>query len=350
MKKIIILIITTVITGSIAAQDPVFSQPFLTPVHSNPGFTGLMENDLRITGIYRRHWVKIPSEMKYMAASVDKYLGNRFAMGALLTRSSEGFLTRTGAYLTGAYHIYGDGYEIGGGIQGGFLWRNVDYNNLIFPDQINNEGFIPNSITTADAPVNIRRKVFDAAAGVVARFGNNMIGFSAHHLNRPDETLINTDESKIPTRWTLMASRSFFPVNWNDTYFTVNGVIYKQQNNFSYTIGADFNYRQINFGISYRNNLNFRPTDALVLTVTLSLFNDEESIYKPQMGIAYDATTSRLGWDRTSGSWEGGFSLDMNNNDNHAMPNRSIEHENRSSFGCPKYPKYNGQNPARLKL
>ena len=38
------------------AQDPVFSQAYLSPINLNPAATGAGEHDLRVSAIYRRHW------------------------------------------------------------------------------------------------------------------------------------------------------------------------------------------------------------------------------------------------------------------------------------------------------
>src|SRR5215831_121782 len=78
------------------AQDPVFSQAFLAPINLNPAATGAGEHDLRISAIYRRQWWTIPSQMNYMAFSIDKFFpGISSGVGLLATNSSEGYLKKT---------------------------------------------------------------------------------------------------------------------------------------------------------------------------------------------------------------------------------------------------------------
>src|SRR5688572_14422135 len=80
---------------SVIAQDPVFSQAYLSPINLNPAATGAGEHDFRISGIYRRHWWTIPSQMNYMAFSIDKFIPNiSSGVGLLVTNSSEGYLKK----------------------------------------------------------------------------------------------------------------------------------------------------------------------------------------------------------------------------------------------------------------
>ena len=91
---------------SAIAQDPIFSQAYLSPINLNPAATGSGEHDLRISAIYRRHWWTIPSQMNYMAFSIDKFFPNiSSGIGLLATNSSEGYLKKTGIYGSYAYTV-----------------------------------------------------------------------------------------------------------------------------------------------------------------------------------------------------------------------------------------------------
>src|SRR5713226_4960188 len=91
---------------SAVAQDPAFSQPYLSPVYLNPAATGAGENDLRVSLVHRRQYLTIPSQFNYTALSVDKFFPTiKGGLGLLATDFSEGYLRRTGVYGSYSYTI-----------------------------------------------------------------------------------------------------------------------------------------------------------------------------------------------------------------------------------------------------
>ena len=110
VKKIcrvsIAIIASCMVHQHLYAQDPVFSQAYLEPINLNPAATGSGEHDFRVSGIYRRQWWTIPSQMNYMAFSIDKFLPSiSSGIGLLVTNSSEGYLKKSGIYASYAYTI-----------------------------------------------------------------------------------------------------------------------------------------------------------------------------------------------------------------------------------------------------
>src|SRR5665213_3486637 len=104
-KKVCILIILCIsFINSACAQDPVFSQPYMSPVYLNPAATGSGDHDLRISATVRRQWWTIPSAFTYSALSIDKFIPKlESGVGLLVTTSSEGYLRKNGIYTTYAY-------------------------------------------------------------------------------------------------------------------------------------------------------------------------------------------------------------------------------------------------------
>jgi hypothetical protein len=72
INSIYFLFVTFLSQMSIRAQDPAYTQAFLSPVYLNPAATGAGEYDLRVSAMYRRQWWLIPSNFNSMAFSVDK--------------------------------------------------------------------------------------------------------------------------------------------------------------------------------------------------------------------------------------------------------------------------------------
>src|SRR5688572_18595452 len=127
---------------SASSQDPVYSQPYLSPVNLNPAATGAGDYDLRVSAIYRRQWWTIPSQMNYMAFSIDKFIPKiSSGIGLLATKSNEGYLNKTGIYASYAYTVCAGTASVAdnggapkwfwsGGIQFGLAQSRIDYNKL----------------------------------------------------------------------------------------------------------------------------------------------------------------------------------------------------------------------------
>src|SRR5688572_7535926 len=166
VKYVITVIITLSITNLLYAQDPVFSQPFLSPIYLNPAATGAGDYDLRFSAIYRRQWWSIPSQISYSAVSVDKFVPSLHGgFGLLGTHSSEGYLKKTGVYGSYAYTSCSGSlapaengdvprWFASGCLQFGFVQRRIDYSKFVFADQLNVDGIIPGSVSTVDTAVN----------------------------------------------------------------------------------------------------------------------------------------------------------------------------------------------------
>src|SRR5215210_746330 len=71
MRKYLTLFLTLLLTGTLHAQDPHFSQFFASPLTLNPAFTGKFDGDLRLAGDYRNQWPSINRAFVTTTLSVD---------------------------------------------------------------------------------------------------------------------------------------------------------------------------------------------------------------------------------------------------------------------------------------
>jgi len=336
VKYILAVVLTIAIISSAQAQDPVFSQPFLSPIYLNPAATGAGDNDLRFSAIYRRQWWAIPSQISYSAVSVDKFMPSLHGgFGLLGTHSSEGYLKKTGIYGTYAYTICsnvlspaenGDGprWFASGGLQFGMVQRRIDFSKLVFADQLDVDGVIPGSVTSADRAVNNGKWYPDFSAGLFFNYNwdnNNrvLLGASAHHINRPDESLTNTADtfrSQLPVLWNgnIMYTYTDPDQTWS---YSLAGIVYNQAQHNSIQVGTEItqNKYDISVGVWYRGSINFHEYDALTVTVSINLAGRNNSAYKVRAGIAHDAPIGQNRYSYTTGSSELGFVWDQSTYD-----------------------------------
>jgi len=330
-KSLLVLAVTCCMWLAGEAQDPVFSQAYLSPINLNPAATGTGEHDLRVSALYRRQWWSIPSQMNYMTVSVDKFLPNiSSGVGLLITKSDEGYLKKTGVYASYAYTVCAGTVspaENGGtpkwfwtgGLQFGVAQARIDYDKLVFADQLDIRGVIPGSVSVADPPVNNGNLFPDFAAGMFFNYNlsNNsrlLAGLSGHHINRPDESLTSTSDttrSQLPVRWSanLMYSHTNPERSWS---YSLAFLGYQQANNHSYQTGIEITQNQLDLslGLWYRGSVNFRDMNTVAFTLSFNLSGKDNNKDKLRLGLAHDAQVGNNSYSYTAGSSEIGFVWD----------------------------------------
>lgn len=348
------IILLSLIIVKAKAQDPIFSQAFLSPIYLNPAATGAGEHDLRFSAMYRRQWWTIPSQFTYMAASVDKYFpALKGGFGILGTHGSEGYLQKTGIYGSYSYTICSGALSVadnGGlprwfvamGLQFGMAQRRIDFSKLVFADQLDIDGVIPGSTTAADFAVNNGKWHPDFAAGAFFNYNLTddsrlLLGASAHHINRPDESLTSTSDttrSQLPVRWggNIMYTYTNPARSWS---YSLAGLIYRQANNNAMQVGAEVtqNNYDISLGMWYRSSINFRDMDAFTVTLSINLSGRDNHSQKIRVGLAHDAPVGNNRYSYTTGSSEIGFVWDLDtygqDSDNPCKPRIT------SKYACP---------------
>lgn len=332
MRRIyIFLVMVVTISLSSKAQDPVFTQAFLSPIYLNPAATGAGEYDLRISGVYRRQWWTIPSQMNYMAFSIDKFFpAISSGIGILGTSSSEGYLKKTGVYASYAYTVCAGTASVAanggqprwfwtGGLQFGLAQRRIDYDKLVFADELNINGVIPGSVSAADLAINSGKLFPDFAAGSFFNYnlsGNSRLlaGISAHHINRPDESLVatsDTNRSQLPVRWSgnLLYTYTNPERRWS---FTLGAIAYRQANHSSYQVGTEItqNEHDISLGLWYRGSVDFKDMNTLSVSISFNLSGKDNDQDRLRVGLAHDAQLGNNNYSYTAGSSELGFVWD----------------------------------------
>ncbi|HWB27584.1 MAG TPA: PorP/SprF family type IX secretion system membrane protein [Chitinophagaceae bacterium] len=351
MKKLIIqLVFILCMVARSNAQDPVFSQAFLSPINLNPAAAGTGRYDFRVSGVYRRQWWSIPSGMNYMAFSADKFLpAISSGVGVLATHSSEGYLVKNGFYGIYSYNICSGSdnaadppkWFFNGGLQFGLAQRKIDYRNLVFADQLNTDGYIPGSVTQADVPRNSGKLFPDFAAGIFFNYNFSaenrlLIGLANHHLNQPDETLTYTGDSirsVLPMLWTgnLLYTHTNTAQTWS---YSIGGVYYRQANNNSFQVGAEVtqNKVDVSLGMWYRGSTNFQGVNTFSVTLSINLVGTTGRNQAFRVGVAHDAEVGRKAYSYSAGSSELGFVWDKSTYD---QPDDDPCKPNVNSYMCP---------------
>ena len=301
-----ILFVTTVLLCSVSfkllGQDPTFTQFYSNPVYLNPALAG-SHGCPRLALNYRNEWPQLTGNYVTYAAAYDTYAKNvSGGIGVLAMHDQQGQGTIQTSMIGGVYSYnlkVNRKFSIMIGARAAYFQKFLDWDKLTFGDMIDpRRGFI---YQTGDVPRgNGRRGFFDVSAGAVGFGKNYYFGIAAHHLNRPDESMI-LGTSRLPMRITGHAGAEIKlgqRGRYTNTTSILPNIIYQYQNGFQeLNIGTYIKYGDFTVGAWYRNR------DAFIL-----LFG--ASFDKFKIGYSYDLTVSKLGNGISGGSHE--VSLGMN--------------------------------------
>lgn len=207
IKRVLPLLLLTLISLKGWSQDPQFSQFYANPLYLNPALAGGALAP-RATINYRNQWPSLSANFVTTTFGADVFLPNyNSGLGVLVTMDSQGLgnLKSTEAALQYSYQVgINEVTSLRLGIQGGFASRTLDYFGLTFGDQYDNGGLTgqPSSDPFAKGGPNVMYADFSAGAMLYSDW--YWAGVSAHHLNRPNQAFSNT-EARLPVKASLQA-------------------------------------------------------------------------------------------------------------------------------------------------
>lgn len=303
MKRIFGTLILLVSLSDIYAQDPAFTQFYANPLYLNPALAG-SHGCPRFASNYRNEWPQLSGNYVTYSGSYDQYFKNisgGFGVLATHDQQGQGTIQTSMLGLVYSYHLtMGRKWKLLFGARASWYQKFLDWDKLTFGDMIDpRRGFI---YSTGDVPRGGSRGFFDASAGSVIFNKHFFLGFAAHHLNTPNESMIIGD-SPLPMRFTghmgaeiQLGKRSKYS---NSTSIMPN-IIYQNQNGFQeLNIGTYVKYGAFNVGAWYRNR------DAFILTIGINTG-------KFKLGYSYDVTVSKLNNGVSGGSHEISMGINLN--------------------------------------
>ncbi|UJP65450.1 PorP/SprF family type IX secretion system membrane protein [Mongoliitalea daihaiensis] len=325
------------------AQDPQYSQYYAAPLYLNPAFTG-SEFLPRVGVNYRNQWPGLNAQFTTFSAYFDTFLDDyNSGVGFLVMSDTEGAARLRSTTLAALYSYelqLGERAFFRPGFRASYIRREIGFfENLIFANNINpSEPFgdlIPGTdIPGLGDPVNM----LSLSAGGLFYTPNFWLGFSADHLNQPNQSFLD-GVSRLPAKYSLHAGyrislgtggyRSDFTHTFKERYI-VPTVNYKRQGPFEQLdVGAYLYAEPIVLGLWYRG-LPYRPIenqsnrDAIVMMVGVNLPSGLN------VGYSFDYTVSQLGI-QSGGAHEISISVLL------ADRNRNKLRSRDTMLPCPKF-------------
>jgi len=291
-----------------AQIDPHFSQYYANPLWLNPGMTGVMNGDYRVSVNAKQQWSSISNSYLTAGASFDMAPTKNLAFGGMVLNQNAGELSYNylSALASAAYRVrFGQsGLNIVNfGIQAGVLNKSFDPSKMTTGSQFNPGGGFNGNLPTNEtfsstntlAPdVNFGAVYFDAND---AKQVNVFVGVSGNHLTRPIDRFLGNDV-KIPIRYTAHGGARIKVSDALD--ITPNGLYMRQGTAREISAGAYAQY-YVNPETDLLFGSNYRHEDASIIYIGMHLKNIA-------FGVSYDINTSNL--NRATGS-KGGLELSV---------------------------------------
>jgi len=308
MRKLIIILFLIGLFVPCRAQDPQFSQYYSAPLYLNPGFTGTTP-DYRVVFNNRIQWPELPQAFTTYSFSMDMYKPNiKSGFGLLATTDKAGSvaLRNTSVGLLYSYKIITNSeWVFSPGLYFGFGGRSLDYDKIVFGDQIDFNR--PGAPTLDPASQTYKNHTyFDIGSGLLIYNRTIWIGASFYHMNTPDYSLLNGD-SPLPMKMSFHAGARIPLYNGPRKLDRISSLtpsfVYRIQGPFQQLdAGLNLHIQPVTVGLWYRgipvkkNYIGNTSRDALVAILGFELYNFE-------FGYSYDMTISELSID-SGGSHE----------------------------------------------
>lgn len=204
--------------GLAFGQDPLFSQFYANKMYLNPALTAY-EDGTTVNVQYRDQWRQVRSGYSKFSTSAigvamdAPCLQSGFGLMYVNNTEGEGFLQWNMVGASYAYRLLKDGsryqdqWDLVGGLRASYNWRQLNWQNLVFSDQLDPVyGVVSQTqISQPASGLSTGEGNFDVDAGVVATNKFWRIGLAANHLLRQQTSFLGTPQ-KLPVRWTLHAS------------------------------------------------------------------------------------------------------------------------------------------------
>jgi type IX secretion system PorP/SprF family membrane protein len=189
------------------------------------------------------------------------------------------------------------------GIQPGIGIVSIDYNKLLFGDQIARGGNVP----TVEVPSQTKT-FFDIGAGALIYSEKYWLGTSFFHLNTPNQSLTGNADGILPIKYTVHGGAKFY-INKDEKEEikkkSISGVFYyRGQKEFSqldlgvyytrYVFSLGLWYRGIPWFKAYKKGYSNNDAVAIVAGVKTK---------RMSIGYSYDYTISKLAF-LTNGAHE----------------------------------------------
>lgn len=289
---ILVLMVLSLFSGRVSAQDPLFSQFFANPIYLNPAFAGANVCP-RVALNFRDQWPSIPSTFMTYTASYDQHFDKIMGgIGVIFMgdRAGKGMINTYSASAMYSFRVkISRQFQMRFALQGGYQQKSLEWGKLTFGDMIDPRfGYVYE--TQEEMPEKTTAHCFDLAAGFIGYTEYLYFGFAAHHITQPYEGFTDPT-ARLPLKLTGhigayidLKRKSKKEKSFGDVSISPN-IIYQHQQSFHYlNTGLYVNINPFTVGIWLRNS--FEKEDPMKALIFMCGFQHEVV----RIAYSYDIT------------------------------------------------------------
>jgi len=292
-------------TKYVSGQDPQFTQFYAAPLYLSPSFAG-SSGLTRLIMNFRDQWPKLPGDYVTFSLSLDHYLEKyNSGIGLLILRdqTAGGIFNTSNIGLNYNYNFnITRNWKLSPGIQVYYYLKNIDYNKLIFSDQISRDLISPTSIELERLLTIKPVRHLDVTTSLLAYSDNMWAGFTLDHMLSMNRSL-KEEGVYLPLRLSVFGGAKYFISGRrrDRNEKSVSGAFNLMlQDKYKYLdLGTYYTLSSMQFGLWYRGIPVFASNpNAGALTFQFGYKTDRFAI-----GYSYDYTVSTL-MTKTGGAHE----------------------------------------------
>jgi type IX secretion system PorP/SprF family membrane protein len=329
-----LFVLSIILLPDLQAQDPIYSQFYAAPLQINPAFAGTTLAP-RISLNYRNQWAAYEGGYETYSVSYEQSVeGLNSGFGFMLLSDDAG----NGIYKTNRFtSTYGyrlkinDDWAIRLGIEAGLIQNRLDWDRLVFLDQIDpingptGSTGMPNP-SQEIAPESLNNTLFDVGTGILVYGKKAYAGLALHHLNTADESLLEINQNLgagLPMRFTIHGGTEISlqksNIRGQDAFISPNLLFVKQGPFAQVNAGSYFGMGSFFGGLWYRHTFNNPDAFMVLAGVRYGVF---------RFGYSYDFTLNGLTLARTNGAHELSLTINFENSEEAKRRRRSADFNN----------------------
>lgn len=316
---LLLAFLISLVSHSVQAQDPQFSQFYASPLYLNPALTGATDR-ARVGVNYRNQWPSLTHSFTTISAYVDYFVkAAESGFGLIVTQHSESFLKYQATEIGGLYSYkmkISDHLILRSGFQLSYFQKNVNFEDLVFGNQLDIDNGLVIGPSGEVFDRDLRVNYLSASAGGLLYTNVFWMGAAVHHINEPDQSFTG-GESRLARKYSVHAGYKLkltdgrrlrtvkYQFQERSVTFALN---YKTQGGFNQLdAGMQFYFQPLVIGGWYRG-IPIQSVNEVIKNESIIGLLGLELNEDLSFGYSYDFTVSRLA-GATGGAHE--FSLTL---------------------------------------
>ena len=265
---LLFVLISTLISSSVTAQDLDYSQHYNNPTYYNPAYVGLTQG-LKARLNYRRQWTGLSGDYhtySFTADIAERSLPGAGGIGIIANQSLAGkgvLKTNTIGFMPSVRIPISRNTVFQLGALASWVSQQLNWDNLVFSDQLDPRW---GNIHPTDFAGYAREDVNfpDFAIGGVFQFKpgedlDGIIGGAVHHITTPNQSFFNVN-AKLPRKYVYHMD-FIISIREDQGYYTKKqgfklnpGIMVQHQSSMlQYTLGMNIYMMHVYLGVWYKN-------------------------------------------------------------------------------------------------